>query len=273
MKPKFLVLKLKNIAFIVAALAVSILTIVFSLNAIVRANVGASAEADDRARLAIIIDDFGQARAGVDIMIGIDRKLTLAVMPFLEFSERDMEKAAEGGHEVIIHIPLQYGYNDKQDWVGENAVKVIDSDEAVRNKISSFVDSLPKAVGANIHMGSLGSTDKRVMTVVMQTLKERGLYFVDSKTSAGSVCSAVSKEVGISYGENGIFLENHGKDDESIKKQLMKAAALAKKTGAAIAIGHVGAESGKVTAEVIRDNIGQIEAMGVELVYASEIVK
>lgn len=266
MKPKFVVFRLNDIVFLIIVLSVSITTIIITLSMIVRAS------SENSAKLAIIIDDFGLARDGVDIMLSIDEKLTCAVMPLLQHSKSDMNRAIENGHEVIIHIPLQYSYQDNQNWVGKNVVKITHSNDEIRNSIIRFVNNLPKAVGANIHMGSLGSTDKRVMKTIMETLDERGLYFLDSKTNKKSVCRPVAKEVGINFGENDVFLEANGRDRESIKSQLFRAAKIAKKTGKAFAIGHVGAEGGKVTAEVIKDNVKEIVDMGVELVYVSELI-
>ncbi|MBE7036420.1 MAG: hypothetical protein E7403_03905, partial [Ruminococcaceae bacterium] len=42
-------------------------------------------------RLAIVIDDFGQQRKGVSEMLHLDCKLTAAVIPFLEYTEDDVE--------------------------------------------------------------------------------------------------------------------------------------------------------------------------------------
>lgn len=265
MKPKYIVIRLKDLIFVVSVAIIAIFTIIFLLNLIADAN------SDIPARLAIIIDDFGQAREGVDTLMSIDRKMTCAVMPMLENSERDMKDAIAAGHEVIIHIPIQYSRNDNVKWVGENAIKVSHDEKHISEQINKFMDNLPLAVGANIHMGSLGSADTRIMTAIMKTLNERGLYFIDSKTNNKSVCKLVAKDVGISFNENDVFLENIGKDRESIKKQLIRAANISKKTGRAFAIGHVGAES-KLTAQVIKDTIDEIEAMGVEFVHASEII-
>lgn len=265
MKPRYIIIKVKDLIFVVSVTIIAIITIIFALNFIADAN------SDVPGKLAIIIDDFGQARDGVDILMSIDRKMTCAVMPMLEHSEKDMKDAIAAGHEVIIHIPIQYSKNDNVKWVGANAIRTTHDDKHIVDQISKFMDNLPLAAGANIHMGSLGSADMRIMTTIMKTLNERGLYFIDSKTNNKSVCKLVAKDVGISFNENDVFLENKGKDKESIKKQLIHAAKISKKTGRAFAIGHVGAES-KLTAQVIKDSVEEIESMGVQFVHVSEII-
>ncbi len=223
------------------------------------------------AKLAIIIDDFGQARAGVKEMLSVDAPLTVAVMPRLQFSQQDMEDALAAGKEVIIHIPLQAQKVDNPKWVGPYCIKRSQSDEEICNLMLSFFDDLPKAAGANIHMGTLGSEDSRVMSGIIERLKEKNMYFVDSKTSGKSVCKAVAKEYAIPFGENSVFLEQQGRSVKGVVSQMQKAAKLALKNGQAIAIGHVGPEGGTVTANGIAQSLPTLREMGVEVVFASEI--
>lgn len=266
MKPKFFIISKRDLIYVAVIAAVAIGAIIYLLGLIARASSGAPA------RLAIILDDFGSARDGVETALGIDRKLTCAVMPMLEHSARDARAIAGAGHEVIIHIPMQYSMSDNVLWTGNYAIKKTHRDEQIKRTVERFAASLPSAKGANIHMGSLSSTDERVMTAVIKALYEKGLYFIDSKTSSKSVCRKVANETGIGFAENDVFLEAAGKDRASIKKQLMRAAKIAKKTGKAVAIGHVGAESG-ITAQIIKDSINEIERMGVSFVYASELIE
>ena len=46
---------------------------------------------------------------------------------------------------------------------------------------------MPHAIGFNNHMGSKFTEDERLMKVVIDTAKQRGVFFLDSKTTAKSV--------------------------------------------------------------------------------------
>ncbi len=224
-------------------------------------------------KLAIVIDDFGLARAGIEELFDLDAPITCAIMPRLQHSQADAVAAVEHNKEVIIHIPLQAQRVDNPNWVGPHVVKVDYGDDQIADLIESFVVDLPQAIGANIHMGTLGSTDTRVMTRIMDTLQSHDLYFMDSRTSGKSVCKTVAADVGIPFASNDIFLEQGGKSYDIIVKQLRKAAELAKKCGSAIAIGHVGAQGGSATVQGIRDMLPEFKEMGVELVFLSKLVK
>lgn len=226
----------------------------------------------NKPQLAIIIDDFGQNQNGVKEMMEIDRHLTFAVMPFLEFSEQDAVEAHNRGFEVIVHLPMQSHVASKEKWLGPRPVHLDSSDEEIRNIVLDSINSIPYAVGVNIHMGCLASENERIMTSVMSTVKEKNLYFVDSRTSSKTVCREVAQKVGVQFAERNVFLEHSSKAKDYIKKQLSIAGDVAIKKGYAVAIGHVGAVGGNVTAEAIKEMIPELEEKGIEFIFVSELI-
>jgi len=119
----------------------------------------------------------------------------------------------------------------------------------------------------NNHMGSLATADAEVMGMVMKSLKEKGLFFVDSFTSPRSVAYEVAKVQGLPAACRSVFLDNN-KDKSEIQAQFEKAIDVAKRRGSAIAIGHVYLE----TLEVLEHLIESGKFSGITLCFASEIV-
>ncbi len=222
-------------------------------------------------KLAIIIDDFGMQRKGVKEMLTLDCKLTAAIMPFLEYSEEDAILAAENGKEVILHLPMQATTHDNWNHVGPRPFKVGQSEEEICQLLGEMLEDIPQAVGANIHMGTISSTKNEMMLPILNCLKERGMYFVDSKTSAKSVCADVARQTGIHFYENQVFLEHEQKSKAYVKKRLTKAMKIAIDKGSCIAIGHVGAEGGMITVQAIREMKNVFAENNVELVWVSEL--
>ena len=58
-----------------------------------------------------------------------------------------------------------------------------------------------------------------------------------------------------------------------VKKNLEKTAQIALKNGFALAIGHVGPEGGKITAQAIKEMAPEMEQKGIEFVTISEYAK
>jgi len=225
-------------------------------------------------KLALIIDDFGQNRDGVKEMLEINRHLTFAVIPFMEFSSQDANRAHEKGYEVIVHLPMQSQKEDNPAWLGPRPVKIGLKGTEVKRIVVDSINSIPYAVGLNIHMGALSSENNRIMSDVMSVVKEKGLYFVDSVTSQKTVCRAVAKKLGAKFAERNVFLEKSikYKNKDYIKKQLMAAGDMALKHGYAVAIGHVGPVGGRITAEAIKEAIPELEEKGIRLIYVSELL-
>ncbi|HEX2944718.1 MAG TPA: divergent polysaccharide deacetylase family protein [Clostridia bacterium] len=223
----------------------------------------------DGGKLAIIIDDFGSGRDGVKEMMAIDRHLTFAVMPFLDYSHSDAEKAHEKGFEVIVHLPLE-AYHGRMSWLGPEPILSGMNADRVRDIAQRSFDDIPYAVGANIHMGSKASGSEDIAHSILGVVKERDMYFVDSKTAYHPVCSKVSSEMGVVCFERDVFLD--GKQPKSfVKKRLAEAGEIALKKGRAVAIGHVGIEGGKVTAAAISEMLPEFDEKGIQLVFVSEL--
>lgn len=224
-------------------------------------------------KLAIIIDDFGQNRNGVNEMMALNRHLTFAIMPFLDYSRQDALNAHKKGYEVILHLPMQSQKEDIQSWLGPRPVKLSFDDSKIRKITLDSIDAIPYISGVNIHMGALASENQRVVTSVMTTVKEKGLYFVDSVTSPRTKCKSVAQKLEMRFIQRDVFLESNSenKTKKYIKKQLSAAGDLALKTGYAVAIGHVGSAGGKITAESIKEMIPELEGKGIEFVFVSEL--
>lgn len=223
-----------------------------------------------RARLAIIIDDFGQGREGVRQMMAVDRPLTFAVMPFGTYTKEDAEAAYKKGYEVIVHLPME-PIHGQASWLGSNPILCSQDDEKIGTIAHMALADVPHAKGANVHMGSRASADERVIRCILREVFKAGFFFVDSRTGPKTVISAVAEELDVPCVERNVFLDGQ-RPKSHIVKQLRLAGELALKQGYAVAIGHVGIEGGKPTAEAIVAMLPEFDKMGVQMVFASELV-
>ncbi|MCX7747622.1 MAG: divergent polysaccharide deacetylase family protein [Clostridia bacterium] len=220
-------------------------------------------------KLAIIIDDFGSDRNGVKEMMNIDRHLTFAVMPFLTFSQSDAQTAHERGFEVIVHLAMEPN-KGKISWLGPRPILSVMRGEEVESIVRDAFDSVPYAKGANNHMGSKASGDEAIISSVLDIIKEKGLYFVDSCTSSRPIAKKVAAAKEILCYDRDVFLDGQ-KPKSFVKERLRKAGEIALRKGQAVAIGHVGMEGGKVTAQAIAEMLPEFDEKNIQLVYVSEL--
>ncbi|MBD1373611.1 divergent polysaccharide deacetylase family protein [Hazenella sp. IB182357] len=220
-------------------------------------------------KVAIIIDDFGNNLKGSKAFFSIQAPLTVAIMPFLKTSTEDAQKAHEAGFEVILHLPME-PVRGKKSWLGPGAITTDMTSEEIKNTLRKDLDSLPHVVGINNHMGSKATADERVVKAILEVLKERDLFIIDSLTSTHSKIEKLAKEMQVPYKRRTLFLDNqNSKSAISNQYQLLIKRTL--NQGWGIAIGHVG-HQGINTYEATTDVLTQFKKEQIELVHVSEIV-
>ncbi|MHB8157122.1 MAG: divergent polysaccharide deacetylase family protein, partial [Desulfocucumaceae bacterium] len=222
-----------------------------------------------KAQVAIVIDDFGQFNSeGVKEILSLDIPVTCAVMPNLENTLSQAEEAAGKGHEVIVHLPMEPVRGNPR-WLGPGAITMGMTEGEVKDRVRKDFEGVPHAVGFNNHMGSAVSASDKTMRAILQVASEKEFFVLDSKTTSKTKIPALSGELGIACISRDIFLDDIKRPD-SLKKQLNKLSQEALKKGKAVAIGHVG-KGGRVTAQALKEMVPQMEEMGIEFVYLSEM--
>lgn len=221
-------------------------------------------------KLAILIDDFGYCGDGTAEMLALPIPFTAAILPFSKCTETDAAAVRQAGKEIFIHMPME-SLTGKAEWVGEKGVFRTMSAEEIAARVAEAFAALPDAAGLNNHMGSAVMEDAESLRAVLGVLRERGLPFVDSMTTADSLGEALAAELGVAFLGRDVFLDSTD-SVEQVKANLRKAAEIALAEGSALAIGHVGPEGGRVTAEAIRALLPELEAAGVTFVPVSALL-
>lgn len=203
-------------------------------------------------QIAIVIDDFGNAMKGTEQMLKLPIKITVAVMPFLPTTKKDAEEAFRKGHDVIVHLPMEPNHG-KRSWLGPGAITTDLSDAEIRKRVEAAIDDVPHAIGMNNHMGSKATSDERVMKVVLQVCKERGLFFLDSRTSYRTVVPKVAAEIGVPTLNNNVFLDDVYTQNH-VSRQIVEVKKYLKDHERCVVIGHVG-PPGMITSGTLRNAI------------------
>ncbi len=218
------------------------------------------------ARVAIIIDDMGRDMKRMRELLEVDAPVTVSVLPHLEFSKAVATEAHSRGWEVILHLPMEPRDLENHD-PGEGALFIHMSDEEILRELEKDILAVPYIIGANNHMGSRFTEDEQRMSTVLRHFKERGFFFLDSKTTGRSVARSVAERLGVRTAERNIFLDNE-RDVRYIKGQFEELKQMALKRKKAIAIGHPYPE----TIRVLKEMVKEFEDDGIRLVKLSGLL-
>lgn len=217
--------------------------------------------------LAIIIDDMGKGIQEARSLIDIGVPVTFSIIPGLAKVKQVAEEARRRGIEVMVHMPMEpKGYPAQK--IEGNALLLGESDDEIVSRLNGYLREIPQAVGANNHMGSAFTENREKMTVVLGVIKERGLFFVDSKTSPVSVGYDVAHAQGVRTAARNVFLDNI-QERGYIAKQLAQAVAIARKRGSAIAICH----PHPATIQTLAAELPRLREEGITFVPVSQLVR
>ena len=121
---------------------------------------------------------------------------------------------------------------------GPGAINPDMSESQIIATLFTNINEIGPIAGMNNHEGSAITADAEKMAIVMKVTSENGIYFLDSRTNSETKVPYVAKELGYSYYERNIFLDNE-KTNENARKELEKGLAIANKNGSVIMIGHI----------------------------------
>jgi len=220
-------------------------------------------------KMAIIIDDIGYNLAPVRELLEIHAPLTFAVLPHCSHSTEAAELLYRAGREILLHLPMEpHAYPDENP--GPGAVFVQMTDDEIGRQIEQDIESVPHCSGVNNHMGSRFMEDGDKLALVMKILKEKGLFFIDSRTTRYSRGRELAVETGIRFASREVFIDNDH-DQSTIMKNM--AIAMKKRsrgrTGALLMIGHPYPE----TVRVLKRVVPTLKAQGFIIVPASELAE
>jgi polysaccharide deacetylase 2 family uncharacterized protein YibQ len=104
------------------------------------------------------------------------------------------------------------------------------------------------------------------MYQIFSILKQKDLYFIDSRTTAQTLCKPSARLFQIPFAQRDVFLD-HVEEADFVRKQIKELIRVARRNGYAVGIGH----PHSITYKVLREMLPDLQKE-VQLVPASEIV-
>jgi len=217
-------------------------------------------------KIVLVIDDIGEHDKFKGELAKLGSKVTYAILPLRDFSFYFSEQGKRMHADVILHLPLETVRTDQSP--GQGLITEEMSDAEILGMLKKDLGSIPGHVGVNNHMGSRGTSDRRLMTLILRELKRERLFFFDSHTTSKSVAPEICHAIGLPFLKCGLFLDNDNAV-EAITAQLVELRKIAREQGTAVAIGHYK----KNTLDVLAGEIPQLEKEGFEIISLRNVLK
>jgi len=186
-------------------------------------------------RLALVLDDVGYDIDALQRLLRLAVPLAVSVLPDAPQATKAATLAKQAHHIVMLHLPMQP--EDPSLQMDDYFLHTGMSKAEMQGVFLHDLAQVPYAEGVNNHMGSKLTKMRQPMQQVMQMIRDKGLFFVDSRTSAESVAAQVAEEMGIPWTSRQIFID-HEMKIASMKKAWNRARSCVRKGYECVVIAH-----------------------------------
>jgi len=159
-------------------------------------------------QIAVIIDDIGFDLRLVEELARIRAPLAFAVLPYAPHAAEAARLLHRAGKEILLHLPMEPRSYPSEDPGAGALFTNMDAGE-IRRQIEANLSAVPYATGVNNHMGSLFMENEAGLSVVMEELAKRGLFFVDSRTTPNTLGRETAARAGVRFAERSVFIDHH----------------------------------------------------------------
>lgn len=194
------------------------------------------------AKIAFVIDDAGQSVSNLKKYTSLPFDISVAVLPGLSHTKDCAYVVRAAKKELLLHQPMQ-AENLNLD-PGPCAIKPGMSTFEIAQIVKTNLDELgPGVKGMNNHEGSLITGNVIKIGAVLDVAAERGIYFLDSRTTAASMARQAALEREMNIKERDVFIDDIINRDKMLE-QIYRGIGIANKKGKVIMIGHVDKSAG-----------------------------
>jgi polysaccharide deacetylase 2 family uncharacterized protein YibQ len=221
-----------------------------------------------RGYVALIVDDMGNSLEMLNDILSLKEPITVSVLPYSQYAQETARLAHENGLEVLLHLPLESLNNHDAATDNEGMIMTAMSPNEIVQSFETSLARVPFADGVNNHMGSKFTADVMLMRTLLAPMKDKGLLFVDSRTTAQTVAYDEALGMGVPALKRDVFLDADA-DRSRIRGRLIELFKAAQKKGKAVGICHPFPE----TLQVLKSSFRLFEKYNLEAVPVSQLVQ
>ncbi len=188
----------------------------------------------DAPRLAIIVMGLGLSSAATASAIKLPKDITLSFTAYGADLENDVVAARQAGHEVLLDLPMEPVSYPADDPGPHTLLTSLNPSDNIA-RLEWLLGRFKGYVGVINHMGSRFTVSPGPLRPILRVLKERGLMFVDGRSTGKSVAAGLAKQMALPRAINDYFLD-HEPTRGAIDQSFAEAEAVARGRGMALVV-------------------------------------
>ncbi|MEM7169257.1 MAG: divergent polysaccharide deacetylase family protein [Pseudomonadota bacterium] len=192
--------------------------------------------ADSRPRIAIVITGLGLSdqftEAAIDLL---PPEITLSFSPYAIGLDKWISRARDRGHEVMIDLPLEPLTYPDDDPGSLTLLTALPTGENL-SRLETILGKGDKLVGLAGYMGSRFSATREKMRPILDSLKDKGLLYLDNHPVDKAHAAKLASELGVPRAINNRLLDDEPTSARTIDSRLAYTERIALQDGFAVAM-------------------------------------
>ncbi len=191
---------------------------------------------DKRPRIAVVLSGLGLSDGATEAAINqLPAAVTLSFSPYARNLERWIALARARGHEVMLDLPMEPASFPNED-PGPQGLLTSLSPEANLDRLDWVLSRGSAYVGLAGSMGSRFTASREALEPVLREVGERGLIFLDRRTTEDSLVASLSEEIGLPHAVNSRSVDERQASRVAIDARLAQIERIALTEGFAVAM-------------------------------------
>jgi uncharacterized protein len=192
---------------------------------------------DSRPRIAVVVVDLGLSSAATQTAIqNLPAGVTLSFSPYADNLTNWINLARAAGHETLLGLPMEPANFPTRDPGPQTLLTSLSPRENL-DRLDWVLGRAQGYVGVTNYMGSRFTTSPQALRPVLTTLRDRGLMFLDARTTPRSEAAHLATEISLPRAINDRMIDDQA-SRAAIDAMLGDVEKVARETGNAVAMGQ-----------------------------------
>lgn len=191
---------------------------------------------DKRPRIAVVLTGLGLSESATRAAIEqLPAAVTLSFSPYARGLEQWIALARARGHEVMLDLPMEPSTFPNDD-PGPQALLTSLAPRDNLDRLDWVLSRGSAYVGVAGSMGSRFTATEEAVEPVLRDVKQRGLLFLDRRTTEDSLVAALAADIGLPYAVNDRTIDERQASRVAIDARLAQIERVALTEGSAVAM-------------------------------------
>jgi len=158
--------------------------------------------------------------------------VTLAFAPYGVDLDKQVTKAREAGHEILLQLPME-SFGGPREMPGPHSLTTDAKADVLKDNLHWLMSRFTGYVGVSNFLGAKFTANEQALSQIFHETAQRGLLYFDDRSSPRTLAPSLAPRFNIAFAGADLMIDANP-DPEAISAALVRLEALARQKGLAI---------------------------------------